>query len=264
MALLTIRILDADGREKCADSAEGFASLVFRGEYVPGDTIQVESSEKNIHLRLQLDDALGAEFVYMTDTIRYTVPFAEKKVNLSPKAFSGADHYLYARELVEEEIYQYRNLAKNVCDQREVQNLYPHATANVETRGEAIFFACNAIDGICENRSHGFWPWQSWGINRRDDAEITVDFGRMIEADRLILFTRADFPHDNWWTQVKVTFSDGSRIDWQLKDRCRFAQELTFEKKTVRWVRLSHLQKADDPSPFPALAQLEVYGRVAR
>ena len=264
MALLTIRILDANGTVKCADSAEGFASLVFRGEYAPGDCIEVESSEKNIHLRLQLDDALGAEFVYMTDKIRYMVPFAEKRVNLSPKAFWGADHYLYVRELVEEEIYQYRNLAKNICDQREAENLFPHATANVETRGEAIFFACNAIDGVCENRSHGFWPYQSWGINRRDDAEITVDFGRLIEADRIVMFTRADFPHDNWWTQVTVSFSDGSRIDWKLQDRCRFAQELTFETKKIRWVRLSHLLKADDPSPFPALSQLEVYGRVAR
>lgn len=264
MALLTIRILDANGTVKCADSAEGFASLVFRGEYAPGDCIEVESSEKNIHLRLQLDDALGAEFVYMTDKIRYMVPFAEKRVNLSPKAFWGADHYLYVRELVEEEIYQYRNLAKNICDQREAENLFPHATANVETRGEAIFFACNAIDGVCENRSHGFWPYQSWGINRREDAEITVDFGRLIEADRIVMFTRADFPHDNWWTQVTVSFSDGSRIDWKLQDRCSFAQELTFETKKIRWVRLSHLLKADDPSPFPALSQLEVYGRVAR
>ena len=115
MALLTIRILDANGTVKCADSAEGFASLVFRGEYAPGDCIEVESSEK----------------------IRYMVPFAEKRVNLSPKAFWGADHYLYVREL-------------------------------------------------------------------------------------------------------------------------------TFETKKIRWVRLSHLLKADDPSPFPALSQLEVYGRVAR
>lgn len=26
------------------------------------------------------------------------------------------------------------------------------------------------------------------------------------------------------------------------------------------WLKLSHLIKADDPSPFPALTQIEVYG----
>ena len=34
----------------------------------------------------------------------------------------------------------------------------------------------------------------------------------------------------------------------------------TFEKKTVEWLKLGELIKADDPSPFPALTQIEVYG----
>ena len=85
----------------------------------------------------------------------------------------------------------------------------------------------------------------------------------MIEADKVIMFTRADFPHDNWWTQVTLTFSDGSSIDWPL-EKSRFAHVLTFEKKKITWVELSNLMKADDPSPFPALTQLEVYGTVVK
>ena len=131
----------------------------------------------------------------------------------------------------------------------------------METRGEAKFFACNAIDGMCENRSHGIWPYQSWGINRQEDAEITIDFGRMIETDKIVIFTRADFPHDNWWTQITVSFSDGTSMDWKLQDHYRFAQTLKFEKKNVSWVKLGNLLKADDPSPFPALSQIEVYGK---
>ena len=44
--------------------------------------------------------------------------------------------------------------------------------ANVETRGEAVFAARNAIDGIYENDAHGIWPYQSWGINRDPNAAL--------------------------------------------------------------------------------------------
>ena len=86
---------------------------------------------------------------------------------------------------------------------------------------------------------------------------------RMIETDKVVMFTRADFPHDNWWTQVTLTFSDGTSIDWELT-KSRFAHTLTFEKKQITWVQMNHMIKADDPSPFPALTQLEVYGTVVK
>ncbi len=263
MPILTIKVTDSKGAVKCMDSAQDFASLVVSQSYEPGDCIWVETSEKNVHVWLQLDDALGRELVYLADNVCYTVPFAEKRTNITPKAFAGELHYLYVRTAMEEEVYQYRNQARNVCDQHNVRNLYPHAYANVETRGEAKFFACNAIDGMCENRSHGIWPYQSWGINRQDDAALTVDFGRPIETDKIVMFIRADFPHDNWWTQVTLSFSDGSTVYWPV-EKNRFAQVLKFDKRTITWVRLENLQKADDPSPFPALTQLEVYGTVAK
>ena len=49
------------------------------------------------------------------------------------------------------------------------------ASANVETRGESVFAARNAIDGVKANRSHGAWPFESWGINRQDDAQLTLE-----------------------------------------------------------------------------------------
>lgn len=63
--------------------------------------------------------------------------------------------------------------------------MFPHASANVETRGELAFFAKNAIDGKSANRSHGSYPFQSWGINQQADAALTVAFGRRISIDRL-------------------------------------------------------------------------------
>ncbi len=261
MAVLTLKVLNQEGKTICADSGEGACSLVCEAQYQEGDVIVLESSEKNIHVWMQVDDAMGPAFCYITGNVSYRIPFGEKRISYSPKVFSGDRHYLYARVARPDEITAYRNLALNVCDQHGDTHCYPHAFANVETRGEAVFAARNAIDGVCENRSHGAWPYQSWGINRRDDAEMTVDFGREVETDKIVLCTRADFPHDNWWKQVTLTFSDGSSIDWEL-EKSRLPHVLSIEKKRITWVRLSRLIKADDPSPFPALSQIEVYGRV--
>ena len=125
----------------------------------------------------------------------------------------------------------YRNLALYVNDQSCSTTCYPHVSANVETRGEAVFAAVNGVDGVTANEGHWKWPFQSWGINRREDAAIKIDFGREVEIDRIILYTRADFPH-----------------------------EFMIEKRKVSWIELCDLIKADDPSPFPALTQIEVYG----
>lgn len=154
----------------------------------------------------------------------------------------------------------YRNLAFNVCDQHNLKNMYPHITANVETRGESVFAAQNAIDGVTVNSSHGQWPYESWGINMQDDAKIRIDFGREILTDRIILYTRADFPHDNWWEQVSFTFSDGSSLDMKMK-KSKKPHEITFEEKQMTWLEMHDMKKADAPSPFPALSQIEVYGK---
>lgn len=261
MAEFELKVVGRAGNIKAASRGENAVGLVYTDEYAEGDRIVLESSDEDIHIRLQLDDALGSALCFLkTDCLSYQIPFGEKKTSYSPKAFAGNRHYLYARTAGEEEIQAYRNLAVNVYDQHEDTLCYPHAYANTETRGEAVFAARNAVDGICENRSHGEWPYESWGINRRDDAEITVDFGREVEIDRVVLYTRADFPHDNWWKQVTLSFSDGSSVDWKLeKSSC--PHNLTIGKRKTAWVKMSRLIKSSDPSPFPALSQIEVYGR---
>ena len=132
----------------------------------------------------------------------------------------------------------------------------------METRGESVFAAMNAIDGVTAAASHGEWPYQSWGINRRADAELTLDFGRLIVADRIVFYLRADFPHDNWWQKVTIEFSDGSEQEFALK-RTGEAQEFGFEAKPILWLKLKNMIKSGEPSPFPALTQIEVYGKEA-
>jgi len=110
--------------------------------------------------------------------------------------------------------------------------------------------------------SRGEWPYQSWGINQRPDAELTLDFGRLIIMDRIVFYLRADFPHDNWWQKGTIEFSDGSQQDFTLK-RTGEAQEFSFEAKPILWLKMKNMIKSGEPSPFPALTQIEVYGKEA-
>lgn len=256
---LCLKIYDKDGRLIAVQHGEEEVSLMCAREYQEGDRLGLELSHKNVWIWLQWDDALGKSLVYVTGNADYFIPFGERRMNLSPKAFAGKKHLLYARAAKEYEIKAYRNLALNVNDQHENVHCYPHASANVETRGESVFAAQNAIDGVVINDSHGEWPYQSWGINCREDAALKIEFGRTVETDRMILYTRADFPHDNWWTEVTVSFSDGSKILFPM-EKSALPHELTFEKKQIEWVELSELKKSPEQSPFPALTQLEVYG----
>ena len=263
MAVLSLKVLDKSGKTKACAHAEDFVDLVYAGEYEEGDCIELQSSEKDIHINWQVDDAMGPSFIYFHDTEQYVIPFGEKRICFSPKVFYGNKHYIWAETAKEAEIHVYRNLALNPLDQHKDVNVYPHATANVETRGESVFEARNAIDGVRANLSHGEWPYGSWGINRRDDAVMKLDFGRDVTIDRIVLYTRSDFPHDNWWREVTFTFSDGSEETVSLEKSSR-AHIIDIKERTIRWLTFERLVKADDPSPFPALTQIEVYGTVCK
>ena len=131
----------------------------------------------------------------------------------------------------------------------------------METRDESYFAARNTIDGVHIANSHGAWPYGSWGIGARTDAELTLDFGRPVEIDRIVLYLRADFPHDAWWTSGTVTLDDGYSLTFPLKGEDG-AQTLSLGSvHTVRMLRLHSLVKCDMPSTFAALRQIEVYGR---
>lgn len=259
MGRIDIKIVNIQGEELQAVSGRQEAVLVYRGAYTPGDKIIVEIEEKNTFYWMQMDESVGKSMVYLTGTVIYEIPFEERRLNLSPKAFAGDCHLISIRKAREFESQCYRNLSENVNDQHGGENCFPHASANVETRGESVFAPMNAIDGVIAPESHGNWPYQSWGINRREDACWRLDFGRTVVTDRIVVHLRADFPHDNWWNQGKLTFSDGSELilHWEQGGH---GQEACFEKKEIDWLELSELKKAEGTSPFPALSQLIVYG----
>ncbi len=261
MANVSITVCDGKDTEKFRVFGEESILMVYEGEYQPGDKIVFETDESDTYYVIRTDGAMDEAYVYLTvSRLEYVIPFEEKKIAYNPVAFTGGLHYITMRKAKDYENAGYRNLAKNVMDQNGGSGCYPHARANVETRGESVFAARNCLDGVLANRSHGAWPYESWGINRRDDAELTLEFGRPVDLDQICLYTRADFPHDNWWIQATLTFSDGSRevVEMEKSER---PHVFDIERKQVTWMKISDLIKADDPSPFPAMTQIEVYGR---
>ena len=260
MAYLKLQIQNAAGEILAESTGEGRVELCYFQSYAEGDRIVLTSSEHPIHLFWQVDDVLGGSLCYLTRDMTYSVPFDEKKRVYSPNAFSGEKHFLFAQTAEDWQIHNYRNLAVNVADQHRIEGCYPHADANVETRGESVFEAKNAIDGVCGNHCHGNWPYASWGINRDPNACMRLDFGRPVQIDRLGICLRADFPHDSYWTEGTVTFSDGTteKLHFQKTDRIQY---FTIVPRTVQWLTFDKLVKAEDESPFPALTQIEVYGK---
>lgn len=257
---MKIEVRNKEERQKAVQEGTNQALLVFQGEYEPGDRIVVQVPAAPQYYVIRLDDTMDEELVYLTKSeISYQIPFEEKKASYNPKCFTGDLHYLTIRKAEAYEINSYRNIAKNVWDQHGDTGYYPHAFANVETRGEAVFAARNAIDGVRANTSHGIWPYASWGINRQEDAELTLEFGRPVDFDQIVITTRADFPHDNWWTSAVLTCSDGSAVTIALTKQ-EEPQVIRMTRKAVTWIKLGQLIKADDPSPFPALTQIEIYG----
>ena len=111
MSKLTLQVMDKNGTIIAQSNGEDFTDLVVMRTYEEGDQILLSSSEKNIHLNWQVDDALGAAFVYITDDVSYIIPFGEKRISYSPKVFSGDRHYLYVEVARSDEVSAYRNLA---------------------------------------------------------------------------------------------------------------------------------------------------------
>ena len=256
---LSLKAYDKNGHTLAASRVGAFVNLAFSREYQPGDRIGLEIDKTDVFCEVRFDDSMPSAVIYVASrSISFPIPYGEQRLVYSPKSFAGDKHLISARLLDDKEAFTRRNLALNPYDYQGAEGFFPHAKANVETRGEAVFAARNTIDGIFANSSHGEYPFQSWGINRRRDAELTVDLGIMCEVDEVRLTTRADFPHDNYWIGATLVPSDGSEHIVPLGKESE-PQILPFSV-TTRTITVRDLKMADGPSPFPALTQIEVWG----
>ncbi|MEF9975914.1 MAG: carbohydrate-binding protein [Oscillospiraceae bacterium] len=259
--MLTIKITDKNGDVRAISQDSEYAQLLYRAAYEEGDAITIESTEGGVHLILQMEDSMAQSLVYLAGkSYTLAVPFGEQRSSYSPKSFTGEMHFMFVRLANAWDIPTRRDLAFNPYDGHKNETLFPHAIANVETRGEAVFAARNAIDGNIANAGHGPWPYQSWGIQQREDAEFTVLFGREVEANGVGVTIRCDFPHDNYWHTATVVFSDGSSEVISL-NKATAPQRFNIAPRKITWAKLCCMKKDEtDAAPFPALTAFNVFG----
>ena len=236
----------------------------FNGAYEPGDKFRVELCDSEF-VKLRLDSTLAESIVYVPDgTFEFEIPMGrELSCCYHPDAFRGECHRIRASEPTEAEIYGERMISLNSHDRHNVPKYFPHAVANFVTREDPCFFERNAIDGVCDNSNHGGFPYHSWGGGLREDLEYEVHFGMEVEVSSVTLYLRADFPHDTYWKEADVEFSDGSRVHTDLKGVAE-GQVVEFEARKTEFVKLTGFkqQRLEDGSlSFAALSQIEVNGK---
>ena len=246
-----------NGEILCCAQGSNEAQLLFRGDYQQGDELRFTTDYQ--HAVVQVDQAVKPARMYLPNcvfTFRLPLEGIDPAV-YAPGAFTGDMHLCTIRP---DEDNSYRNLACNPADQRGEVTAYPHATANVETRNDSWFCARNTIDGEHIACGHGPWPFGSWGIGARTDAKLTLDFGREVEVDRMTLYLRADFPHDAYWIHGTVALDDGCEISFPLEGIDGPQTIDLGGSHRIRTMKLYKLIKCDNPSAFPSLRQIEVYG----
>ncbi|MCM1134096.1 MAG: carbohydrate-binding protein [Clostridium sp.] len=259
MEKITIAVVNAAGCKLFEASGYQRVEMEFERVYQKGDKIQIVLKEERF-LKIRLDEAVDEALVFgKKGTFQYLIPDEEGKMAYPPEAFGGKTHKVYA-EYQEAESGRV-NLSQNSWDIRGESNFYPHCTATIETRGESVFAARNTIDGMTQAKGHGLWPFTSWGEGEDPDAEIRIDFGRKVLAEELEIFLRADFPHDNYWKEAELKFSNGEVVNLAL-EKTGEGQKFALGGIPTEWIVMGKLRKDEnDPSPFPALTQWRVFGR---
>ena len=236
--------------------------LTFNEKYQYGDYYEIELEKPGSYVVVQLDPILNPALIFIPGNHwQYNIPFNFQRYSAIPdNSFVGITHYACVRQATKEEISREQNLAFNSHDQHQNSGAFPHVTANAETRNEDVFLAKNVIDGYLANKGHGKFPFQSWGIDQRDDAELKLDFGREVLIKKVGILLRADFPHDNYWTKTDITFSDATTITLNLEKTAKI-QYFYVAKKEINYLKINHLCKAaDDANTFPSISQLLVWG----
>ncbi|MDD5326426.1 MAG: discoidin domain-containing protein [Phycisphaerae bacterium] len=148
---------------------------------------------------------------------------------------------------------EYRNLALNLDNAH-----YPQATSNSVCGDKPCFAAENAIDGNTSNKGHGP-KFPSWGPDRRTDLWLEIDFGKVVEIDKVVIYIRADFPHDSYWKSGTIEFSDGSKEKISLQKTAE-PQAFEFSTRRVKWLRITDLVQ-DEPLGWCGISEVEVWGR---
>lgn len=232
----------------------------YNGLYKEGDVIVI-SCEADF-IAVSFDESQKLSVVYVPDhELIYPVPMGNAIQAYDRESWEKPTHRIIIREADENEAFGLRNIALNSVDFASNKKSYPHAEANFVTRGEPVFEAKNAIDGVCRNESHGSYPYHSWAAGAREDMIYTIDFGCDVEIEKLVFYLRADFPHDTYWKSLNVKFSDGTKAHAEF-EMTADGQELVLQQpKKTSSITLIDFKQATEELSWAALSQIEIIGK---
>ena len=253
--MISFSIIDKECRElySCKDEK---IDITYEQEYSIGDKIIIHKKDTDF-LLVQLDENIKESIIYApSSTFEFEIPFGDLKYGYDEKAFSGNKHRIKVSEIDDETAYSVRNISLNSHDKRGQKRYFPHAYANLVTREDVCFFERNAIDGICENKGHGGYPYHSWAGGAREDLEYYIDFGTQVEVNKLVFYLRADFPHDTYWKSVDVEFDDKTRETANFEKTADGQELVLSEPKITRKIHLTNFKQAELPFSWAALSQI--------
>ena len=264
---IKIALLDADGKT-VAESSTG--KLEFDRKYVKGDRIVVTGAE---NMAVKVDEHYAEAILYCPKkTADFPIPlwpvgkYANKYPH-PPKAFQGSKHVVTARVAADKEVAAYRNMAVNPMDPRGKSPAYPHASSNSEWGEAAVFSAKTAIDGFVEaTGDHHSWPRQSWGPylpgGKHPAPELTVDFGRPVEIDKLVIVGRHNVRQGGYWKEATVEFSDGSKVTIKPEYNGK-RQEFPIKKRMATSMKFTKLVP-NKARKYAAFVEVEAWGKPAK
>lgn len=243
-------------------SAEGgdVVTLNINKAYGFEDILKFETKPESF-VEITIDPHIVPSIVYTpTGVLEYQIPVNAKTKAYHPETFQGDSHTITMKTVSSDYLKTRRNLALNGLDKRWDTGYFPHASANVVTRDEPWFEAKNAIDGCLEREGHGSYPYQSWGGGLRDDLEFSLDFGRPVVVDEIVIYLRADYvdDHDINWESGVIEMSNGFVLDINMTKSSE-GQSFTFPPQTITSFKFNQL-KREISAAFSALTQIEVYG----
>nr|MCR4719623.1 hypothetical protein [Bacillota bacterium] len=171
--MIELSIIDKDGKQLLSQKGES-VDITYEKEYQEGDKIIIRKKDTDF-VALKLDDYLDESIVFSeSSSLEFEIPFGNLKRGYDKNAFSGNSHHIRVYEPSDDIKYGYRNIALNSCDRRGQKRYFPHAYANLVTREDVCFYERNAIDGVCENKGHGDYPYHSWAGGAREDLEYYI------------------------------------------------------------------------------------------
>jgi hypothetical protein len=139
----------------------------------------------------------------------------------------------------------------------QAQKTYPHAQSNSECRGEPWFRARCAINDTVKNTGHG-QGFPSWGPEEIAHPWWLVDFGKQVVVDSVVIFVRADFPHDGFWNKGRLIFSDNSGVNITLDSTAK-SQSFKISPHVTTFLRIDSLVW-HAPNTWCALTQVQAFG----